>query len=57
MIDEEPVTIADLVGTRLTRVTAARHQQQSATAPQLSHLRLHPEHLGPVLFRTPGDGL
>ncbi|MGY0460355.1 hypothetical protein ACW14Y_08810 [Kitasatospora sp. cg17-2] len=57
MIDEEPVTTADLVGTRLTTVTAARHQQQPVTAPQLSHLWLHLEHLGSVLFRTPGNGL
>lgn len=57
MIDEEPVAAADLVGARLTGVTAARHQRQSATAPHLSHLWLHLERLGPVLFRTPGEGL
>ncbi|MFE6750840.1 hypothetical protein ACFVGM_33650 [Kitasatospora purpeofusca] len=57
MIDEEPVTAADLVGTRLTRVTAAPHDRRSATAPQLSHLWLHLEDLGPVLVRSPGSGL
>ncbi|WP_405003511.1 hypothetical protein OHV13_03115 [Kitasatospora purpeofusca] len=57
MIDEEPVTTADLVGARLTRVTAARHHRRPVTAPQLSHLWLHLEGLGPVLFRSPGSGL
>ncbi|MFJ8435879.1 hypothetical protein ACIQ9P_31710 [Kitasatospora sp. NPDC094019] len=57
MIDNEPGTIAALVGARLTRVTASRHPRQSATAPPLSHLWLHLEGLGPVLFRTPGNGL
>ncbi|MFF7591415.1 hypothetical protein ACFZCK_28455 [Kitasatospora purpeofusca] len=58
MIDEEPVTAADLVGARLTRVTAARgREQQSTTEPQLSHLWLHLEDLGPVLVRSPGTGL
>ncbi|MFJ4667946.1 hypothetical protein [Kitasatospora purpeofusca] len=57
MIDEEPVTAADLVGTRLTRVTAALQDRQSATAPELSHLWLHLEDLGPVLVRSPGTGL
>ncbi|MFD8697797.1 hypothetical protein [Kitasatospora purpeofusca] len=57
MIDEEPVTAADLVGNRLTRVTAALQDRRSATAPQLSHLWLHLEDLGPVLVRSPGTGL
>ncbi|MEV0193913.1 hypothetical protein AB0I39_36015 [Kitasatospora purpeofusca] len=57
MIDEEPVTATDLVGTRLTGVTAAPHDRRSATAPQLSHLWLHLEDLGPVLVSSPGSGL
>ncbi|WP_082558742.1 hypothetical protein [Kitasatospora sp. MBT66] len=57
MIDQEPVAAADLVGARLTRVTAALQDRQSATAPQLSHLWLHLEDLGPVLVRSPGTGL
>ncbi|MFJ4094642.1 hypothetical protein ACIPYS_23910 [Kitasatospora sp. NPDC089913] len=55
--DEEHVTTADLVGARLTRVTTARRHRQSATASQLSHLWLHLEDLGPVLFRTSDSGL
>ncbi|MCX4744071.1 hypothetical protein OG455_00840 [Kitasatospora sp. NBC_01287] len=56
MTGDEEFFIADLIGKRLLRVTAAWHHD-GADEPSLLHLWLHLEGLGPVLFHTPGTGL
>ncbi|MER5356553.1 hypothetical protein ABT093_40315 [Kitasatospora sp. NPDC002551] len=56
MTDDEELSVADLVGKRLLRVTTAWHHH-AEDEPSLLHLWLHLEGLGPVLFHTPGTGL
>ncbi|MFF1957859.1 hypothetical protein ACFVWX_12825 [Streptomyces sp. NPDC058220] len=56
MTDEEELSVADLVGKRLLRVTTAWHHY-AEDEPSLLHLWLHLEGLGPVQFHTPGTGL
>ncbi|MEV4614977.1 hypothetical protein AB0K43_20620 [Kitasatospora sp. NPDC049258] len=56
MIDDEELSVADLIGKRLLKVTTAWHHY-AADDPTLVHLWLHLESLGPVLFHTPSTGV
>ncbi|MGW2864500.1 hypothetical protein [Streptomyces sp. NPDC001205] len=56
MTADEELSVADLVGKRLLRVTTAWHHY-AEDDPSLLHLWLHLESLGPVLFHTPETGL